>query len=106
MVIVLVMSMALMAHAPKKIVLSFDKASNTLTADILHKVKDIDKHYISDISIYVNDVEVKTATLEKQENKQSELLEYQLENIMEGDVIKLVAKCNKFGKKSAKIVIE
>jgi len=106
MLAILMMTVTLMAHAPKKIILSFDRTSSTLTADIFHKVKNIDKHYISNITIYVNDVEVNTTSIEKQENKLSEIFEYQLKNVKEGDVIQLVAKCNKFGKKSAKLIVE
>lgn len=103
---VLVFSFSVMAHAPKKIKLSFDKATNTLTADIFHKVKDVDEHYISDIIIYINGEEVKTSTYEKQSEKQNETVEITLENVKEGDEIKLKAKCNKFGSKSSKIKVE
>lgn len=99
-------SVGVMAHAPKKITLTFDKATKTLKADILHKVKDVDGHYISDIIIYVNDQEVKTSTYEKQSEKLNEVVEFQLEDVKEGDVIKLKAKCNKFGSKSSKIKVE
>lgn len=99
-------SISVMAHAPKKIILEYNKETKTLSVDIIHKVKDVSTHYISDIIIYVNDIEVKTASLEKQAEKENEVAEYQLEDIKEGDEIKLVAKCNKFGKKSAKIVVE
>lgn len=102
----LVLSMGSYAHAPKKIVISFDKTTSILSADIIHKVKDVNSHYISDITIYVNGNEVETATFEKQMEILNEKAEYKLEGIKAGDEIKLVAKCNKFGKKSAKITIE
>lgn len=98
--------MSVMAHAPKKIILTFDKATNTLKADIQHKVKDVEDHFISDIIIYVNDKEVKTSTYEKQSEKLNEVFEIQLENVKSGDEIKLKAKCNKFGSKSSKIKVE
>lgn len=103
---IFVFSLSVMAHAPKKITLTFDKASKTLKADILHKVKDVGDHYISDITIYVNGEEIKTSTYEKQSEKLNEIVEFQLEDVKEGDVIKLKAKCNKFGSKSSKITVE
>lgn len=106
LLIMVVISLSSMAHAPKKIILKFNTETNTLSADIIHKVKDISSHYISDVIIYVNDVEVKKASFEKQAEKENEEAEYLLENIKVGDEIKLVAKCNKFGKKSAKLVVE
>lgn len=106
MIAILMISMTVMAHAPKKIILTFDKASSTLTADMVHKVKDVNAHYISEVTIYVNGEEVKVATFEKQSEILNELAEFKLENIKEGDEIKLVAKCNKFGKKAAKIMVE
>jgi hypothetical protein len=69
-------------------------------------VKDVSDHYISDIIVYVNDEEITTTTYEKQTDKLNEIVEIPLENIKNGDVIKLKAKCNKFGSKSAKIKVE
>ncbi len=103
---ILMMSMTVLAHAPKKIILTFDKATNTLKADMIHKVKDINSHYISKVTIYVNGDEVQVATFEKQAEILNEESDFILENIKSGDEIKLVAKCNKFGKKAAKIVVE
>ena len=100
------MSVSVMAHAPKKIILSFDKSNNTLSAEIMHKVKDVSTHYLATITIFVNDVEVKTATFEKQLAKENHEVSYLLENIKVGDEIKLSAKCSKFGKKSAKVIVE
>ncbi len=106
MVTLLILSLSAMAHAPKKIELTFNKETKTLSADIFHKVKDVEEHYISDVIIYINDVEVQSSTYEKQANKLDEKLEFKLDNVKEGDIIKLKAKCNKFGSKSSKIVVE
>lgn len=103
---ILMMSMTIMAHAPKKIILTFDKATSTLTADMIHKVKDINSHYISEVTIYVNGEKVKVATFKKQTEILNEVSDFKLEDIKSGDEIKLVAKCNKFGKKASKIVVE
>lgn len=103
---ILMISMTVMAHAPKKIILTFDKATSTLTADMIHKVKDVNSHYISDVTIYVNGEEVKVTTFQKQAEILNEEADFKLDGIKAGDEIKLVAKCNKFGKKAAKIVVE
>lgn len=103
---VFIFSLGAMAHGPKKVKLSFDKTSSTLTADIAHKVKNVEKHYISKITIYVNGEEVKSKTYEKQTDKAHELAEFNIADLKSGDVLKLTAKCNKFGKKSAEITIE
>jgi hypothetical protein len=105
-VAILFLSMSAIAHAPKKIELSFNKETKTLSADIFHKVKDVEEHFISDVIIYINDVEVQSSTYEKQANKLDEKLEFKLETVKEGDVIQLKAKCNKFGSKSSKITVE
>ncbi len=102
----LIFSLGAMAHGPKKVNLSFDKANNTLTADIIHKVKNVEKHYISEITIYVNGEKVMSKTYEKQLDKAHELAEFNLADLKSGDIIKLSAKCNKFGKKSAELTIE
>lgn len=102
----LFMSLSVMAHGPKKVNLTFDKATKTLKAEITHKVKDVKKHYISDIIIYINGDEVKTSAYDKQSDKLEEVLEFILDDVQTGDEIKLKAKCNKFGSKSSEITVE
>lgn len=99
-------SLTVLANAPKKIILNYNKETKMLSADIIHKVKEVSSHYISDVIIYVNDKEVQTVSFEQQTETKSEVIKYQLKDIKVGDEIMLVAKCNKFGKKSAKIVVE
>lgn len=94
------------AHAPKKVTLSFDKETGTLTADIVHKVKDVNDHYIAEITIWVNDQEVMKTDYNSQTSADDELAEFKLENIKAGDVIKLKARCNKMGSKSETLTVE
>lgn len=102
----LLISFGAMAHAPKKVILKFNKEKGILEAAINHKVKNTDEHYIKEVVVYVNDVEVKTQAFQEQTEKADEKVAITLENIKDGDVIKLTAKCNKLGKKSAKITVE
>lgn len=106
LLVALFISFGAMAHAPKKVILSFNKEKGTLEATIIHKVKDIKDHYIKEVVVYVNDIEVITKTYQVQTEKADEKVAIPLENIKEGDEIKLTAKCNKLGKKSAKITVE
>ena len=103
---VFIFSLGAMAHGPKKVNISFDKAKHTLTADIIHKVKNVEKHYISEITIFVNGEELLSKSYEKQLDKKHELAEFNLSDVKVGDIIKLTAKCNKFGKKSAELTVE
>ncbi|NOR86251.1 MAG: hypothetical protein GQ527_01440 [Bacteroidales bacterium] len=102
---IFIFSIGAMAHGPKKIQLTFNKENHTLSADIIHKVKNIEKHYISNITIYVNGEEVLSKDYEKQLDKGHELVKFDMEQLKDGDIVKLTAKCNKFGKKSAELTI-
>jgi len=106
LLLMLFISFGAIAHPPKKIKLNFNKETKMLTADIIHKVKDVDTHYISSITIYINGEEIITKAFENQSDKMDEKLEFVLDKVKSGDVIKFKAKCNKFGKKTAKYTVE
>lgn len=103
---VIFISLSSIAHSPKKMKLKFDSDKKTLSVDIAHKVKDVSSHFIAKVTIFVNDIEVITETYDKQSEKLKEQLVFDMKELKSGDKIKLIAKCNKFGKKSAKLTID
>ncbi|MDP8221599.1 MAG: hypothetical protein P9X26_09645 [Candidatus Stygibacter frigidus] len=105
-IILLVGSALLLAHPASKVDLSFDKETSVLTVNFDHKVKDIDKHFIFEILVYLNGDQIIEQKLEKQDNLETGEVFYKIVDAKPGDEIKVSIKCNKFGKKSTKLIIE
>jgi len=104
--VILVGTALLLAHPASKVDLSFDKETSVLTVNFDHKVKDIDKHFIFEILVYLNGEKIIEQILEKQDNLETGEVFYKIIDSKPGDEIKVSIKCNKFGKKSAKLIIE
>ncbi len=102
----MMISVGIFATSPQKIELKFDKNTGVLEVTIKHKSKDVEKHYIDEVIVEVNDEEVAVKTMEEQSDSVIEKLEFTLKNIKKGDEIKVIAKCNKFGRKSEKLEVE
>jgi len=98
--------MMVFATAPKKVELKLNKNTGVLEVTVIHKVKDVEKHYIDEIIVEVNGEQVAVKNPEKQTDVQQETIEFVVENLKPGDEIKVSAKCNQFGKKSAKLTVE
>ncbi len=94
------------AHAPSSVKISYNKANKNLTIEITHKVKNVESHYIDAITIWVNDVEKETINPQKQTSKEKHTFQYSVGVLKSGDVVKVMANCNKMGKRSASITIK
>ncbi len=100
------MGSALVASPPKKVNLTFNKAAKELTIQAIHKTNDVNKHFIKTLKISVNGTEREVVELKKQSSLEENLYVYKMEDVKAGDVIKVVAKCNKPGSKSAELTVE
>lgn len=98
--------MSLTAHPPKKITLRFDIKTQELDLKVNHSVKDMKDHFIKKITIKVNDNEVYSKSYTKQKDLKADVYRIRLENIKIGDKLELRARCNKWGKKSKKLIIK
>jgi len=104
--IIALFSMATYASPPKKVTLEFNKETGELTVTIKHKVKKVEKHFIDEIILEINDEEIEVMELDKQSSIENETVIFTLKDYKKGDEIKVIAKCNQFGKKSGKLTIE
>lgn len=94
------------ANPPKSVTLKFDLKSQDLDVNIIHQVNDITDHFIKTVTITVNGNEVVNEKYKKQKDSKGDVFRYTMENIKVGDVIKLTASCNKWGKKSKTLIIK
>ncbi|MBP7101881.1 MAG: hypothetical protein KBA86_01400 [Bacteroidales bacterium] len=96
----------LMAHAPKKVVVSYDAATSTVKVIVTHPVSNVNTHFVQSIVITVDGKEVKTFNETKQENATTETVEVVLSGVKPGMTIEAVAKCNLMGSKKGKIAVK
>ncbi|MFO8128733.1 MAG: hypothetical protein R6T99_02380 [Bacteroidales bacterium] len=96
----------LMATSPKKVELKLDRETGALTVTVVHPSKNMERHYIDEIVVEVNGTEVILEEYEEQEAKKEFQAIFVLKDLEKGDKIKVIAKCNQFGRKSEKLTVE
>ena len=106
LVIIGFLPMALMAHAPKKVELSYDKETNKLTIEMPHPVKNVETHFIESITISINGEENQVLEYTKQSSEKTHQIEVELSDVKTGDEITVKGACNKMGSKSSSLTID
>jgi len=94
------------AHPPTAIEISYDTATQILTAVITHPVQDGSTHYIGKVDIGINGAEVLTQKFSAQENDTAQTLIYKVPGVKPGDVVSVEGYCNINGTKEEKITVE
>ena len=95
----------LKADPPKKITLVYSAETKKLSIEVYHPVQKVEDHFIDMISISVDGKEVKVLKPLKQTNEKSELDVVLLPEIKAGSLVKVKARCNRFGTKSTDLKI-
>jgi hypothetical protein len=103
---ILLLSIAMVAHPADDIQIEYDGETYLLTLKIHHPSQDFDKHYIEKIWITVNGQRYLYQRFNSQDDSDGITLTYKIFNVERGTVITVDTKCNVFGKKTAKLVIE
>ncbi len=99
LLVVLFLPLIIKADPPKKILLNFNAETQKLKIEAIHPVKDVQKHFIDLIVIYVNGKEVKTIKPLAQSDLKGETIELEVPQIVKGCEITVKAQCNEFGSK-------
>jgi hypothetical protein len=105
-VIVMLSFTLLKAHPASDVTVTFDKETSLLTVEFVHKVNDADKHFIFEVTVYLNKDEIITQSIEKQDTLDGGSLVYKIVDAKAGDKIKVKTNCNKSGKKSGELELE
>lgn len=101
--LLLFISTILIAHPVSDLTLAFDTETSLLTVQYIHKVSNAEKHYIKEVTVYLNGEPIISQQLGKQEDNQGGSLVFKIIGTKQGDIIKVQTKCNKFGKKSQEL---
>ncbi len=101
----LFLSFLLNAHPPKSMDLGYDAEKATLTVKIWHKVGNPENHFIDKIMVFLGDEQIaeKAYTQQQTEAYQEEIFDFSAKPLKKGDLVKVRASCNKFGRKTVKL---
>lgn len=101
-----IMLSGLLAHSAQEVTANYDMESKLLKVDFEHKVRDASDHFIYEVKVEVNEKEIITQLISKQENGDGGQLTYRIPDLKVGDEVKIITECNKRGKKSIELTIE
>ncbi|MEI7542169.1 MAG: hypothetical protein WCJ94_02830 [bacterium] len=96
-VFLFLISASIIAHPPSDIIITFDLKNRTVTANIMHDVKDILTHYIAQVVIMVNGKKEITQLASTQTSNDSQTVVYVIPGLKVGDVVSVDADCSKYG---------
>ncbi len=94
------------AHPPSALALSYDKAEGMLAITAAHSVSDPKTHFIKEFDIFVDGTKVHTVTASSQKDGKEASASYAIGTLSKGTVVKVDAKCSKFGDREEEITIE
>jgi len=101
--VILLMVFGAKADPPKKVILTYKDGK--LKIEAVHKVSDAKKHYVNQFVINVDGVDVKTLSYNSQVSNETQVDEVLLD-LKKGSIVKVTARCSKFGTKTGKLVVE
>lgn len=93
------------AHPPKDIDIVWHPNDSTLSVKVEHKVDNPHKHFIDEITVFVNGKRVVTRNYASQKEDSFEEDSFYLPNIKAGDRLTVEAKCVIFGTVSKSILV-
>ena len=92
------------AHSPGPITLEYDSETDILTVTVTHSTADVNSHYIYEIVIEKNSVQVDIVTYTSQSSA-SQVVETFTIAAVDGDVLEATAKCSVSGQDSEQITV-
>ncbi len=105
-IVFLAIIVALPAHPANVVNANFDKESNLLAINFLHKVKNNADHYIKEVVVMKGKTELIRQELTYQDSMEGGALIYKINNLKPNDKLVITTTCNKTGKKSQTLEIK
>ncbi|MBN1383504.1 MAG: hypothetical protein JW983_01310 [Elusimicrobia bacterium] len=88
------------AHPPSDLKIEYDINTKILSVEIIHNVKNPERHFVRDIKVYLNGKIIVTQFFKSQGDKKIQKCIYTVIDAKPGDEIKIEAECNFVGKKN------
>lgn len=92
------------AHPASKVNLTYKDGK--LKVEAIHHVSDVTTHYINQMVVTVDSVEVKTMDFITQSSLEAQTVELVIPEIKMGSKVSVKARCNRFGKKTGELTVE
>lgn len=102
----IVLSSPAFAHSPTDIIFNYDARTKILSVGVAHSVEDAQKHFIKEITIKVNGKEGIEQQFASQVNINVQAASYAQVDLKKGDIIEVLAVCNKSGQLKKKFEIK
>lgn len=94
------------AHPPSDIKITFDTSTKMLKAAIIHNTSNPQKHYINKVDIGLNGQEIIEHKISREDNNNSQTVEYLIPDTKETDVISVEGYCSISGKLKKEIIVK
>ena len=86
------------AHPPSDIQITFDPKTKILNAVIIHDVSNPSAHFIKKVDVSVNGKEIIQQNISRQDNFNTQAVNYLIPDAKEGDLFSVEAYCSISGK--------
>ena len=94
-----------LAHPPTKIDISYNAADKVVKAVITHPVQDPTNHYIGKVDVFLNGKEIISQEITRQDNQETQTVEYRLPDAKSGDIVGVEGHCNRYGERKEEITL-
>jgi hypothetical protein len=95
--LVLGFSLAVFAHPPTDIIITFDLEKSLVKVDVMHASKDIVKHFIKQIEVLLNGKSILKQQFTTQTSNEKQSVVYVIPGLKPGDKVAIDADCSIFG---------
>jgi len=94
-------STAAFAHPASDVKIAYDKETKMLSVKAEHGVRDASQHYIDELTLRVNNVQIEKTAYAFQSDGTQQFVTFKYDGLKAGDVIDAYTHCNKGGVKTA-----
>ncbi|MCK5833367.1 hypothetical protein KAH81_06830 [bacterium] len=105
-IIVFIFCGIMFAHGPSAFEVDFNPENMELTIKVTHDVKNPKSHYIDKIEIERDSEVIILQVFKVQSDEKVQLAKYIITDAYVGMELKIIASCNKIGKKSFKFIVD
>ena len=93
------------AHPPSDIIITYDASTKVLKAVIMHNVSNTQAHYIKTVDVGLNNNEILSQSINRQDNNESQTVSYLIPDTKPGDTLSVEAFCSISGKLKKEIKV-
>ena len=97
---------SLYAHSASEVKAEFNDGTKVLTVTYAHSVKDPASHFISTVTVELNEKEIISQKLSRQDDTKNGSVIYKIPEAKAGDKIMVKTRCNKGGNKNFELTVE